>query len=255
LNRECYNHIAMKKNYLKVAYRNFRRFKWNSIFNILGLSLGIACSIYIFTLLKFELGYDRFHNDVDRIYRICQKGISRGETSTYGCVVQKYSDYISENYDGIEYMARFGPNRPVPVSYENKTFVEERHEFVEPDIFNILKTKFLFGDRGSCLDRPNTVVLSERAYKRYFGDRNPMGELIKIDTSFYEVSGVIENLPENSRFKHDFFESWITYENQPGPEGWDRTNRFLHTYIKFKPEANIEAFEECSTPSQKTIRP
>ena len=234
----------MKKNYLKVAFRNFRRYRWNSVLNIFGLSLGIACSIYIFTLLKYELGYDRFHDDIDRIYRICQKSNARGETTTFACAVQKYTDYILENYEGIEYMARYGPNRPATVSYEDRSFIEEKHEFVEADIFRIIKTEFIFGDMETCLDRPNTVVLSERAYNKYFDNENPVGELISIDTVLYEVTGVIRNMPDNSRFQHDFYESWITYENQPGPEGWDRTGRYLMTFIRFRPGASISAFEE-----------
>jgi len=232
----------MKKNYLKVAFRNFRRYSWNSIFNILGLSLGIACSLYILTLLRYELGYDRFHDDIELVYRICQKSTSRGETTTFACTVQKYSDYILENYDGIEYMARYAPNRPATVSYEDRSFIEERHIFVEADIFNIIKTSFIYGNRETCLERPNTVVISERVYNKYFKNRNPLGALINIDTIPYEVTGVIRNLPENSRFQHDFYESWITYENQPGPEGWNRAGRYLMTFIKFKSEANIEAF-------------
>ena len=168
----------------------------------------------------------------------------QGETTTFACTVQKYSDYVLENYDGIEYMARYGPGRPATVTYGDRSYIEEKHEFVEPDIFKIIKTSFIYGDRETCLDRPNTVVISERAYNKYFDNINPVGELINIDTVLYEVTGVIRNMPDNSRFQHDFYESWITYENQPGPEGWDRTGRFLMTFIKFKAGVNIEAFED-----------
>ncbi|HUS86477.1 MAG TPA: FtsX-like permease family protein [Bacteroidales bacterium] len=234
----------MNRNYIKVAFRNFLRYRWNSVFNIMGLSIGIACSIYISILLRYELGYDRFHDDINLIYRIGQKGISRGESSTFACVTEKNSNYILENYDGIEYMARFAPNRPVQVSYDDKSFMEDKHQFVEPDIFHIIKTEFLYGNRETCLERPYTIVLSRTAWQKYFDSSDPMGKLIKVDTSFFEVTGVIEDIPDNSRFRLDFFESWITYINSPAPEGWDRTGRYLHTYIKFKPEANVEAFEE-----------
>ena len=234
----------MKKNYFKVAIRNFIRYKWNSIFNVFGLSIGIACSIYIFTLINYELGYDRFHKDIDLVYRICQKGESRGTTSTFGCVAQKYSDYILENYEGIDFMARYAPNRPEQVVYKDKVYMEARHKYVEPDIFNIIKTKFIYGNRATCLTRPNTVVITNSKAQKYFGNADPTGEVIQIDTAFFEVTGVIEDMPGNSRFKDDFYESWITYINSPGPEGWNRTGRFLTTYIKFNPEANIEAFEE-----------
>ena len=125
----------MIKNYLKIAFRNFIRYKWNSVFNILGLSLGIACSIYIYTLLKYELNYDRFHKDIDLIYRVWQQNESGGEISRFGCVTHKYSDYILENYDGIDAMARYAPNRSAKISYKENSFMEDKHEYVEPDIF------------------------------------------------------------------------------------------------------------------------
>lgn len=233
----------MIKNYVKIAFRNFLRYKWNSVFNILGLSLGIACSVYIYTLLKYELSYDRFHDDIDQIYRICQQKESRGETSRYGCVTHKYSDYILEHYDGIEAMARYAPNRPAKISYKKNSFMEDRHEYVEPGIFSIIKANFIFGDPKTCLDKLHTVVLSNTAYNKYFGSGDPLGEFILIDEVSFEVTGVIEDMPDNSRFRHDFYESWITYINEPAPEGWDRRGRYLTTYIKFKPEANIEAFK------------
>ena len=233
----------MKRNYIKVAARSFIRYKWNSIFNILGLSIGIACSVYIFTLIDYELSYDKFHNDIDLIYRICQKGESRGIKSTFGCVTHKYSDYILENYEGIEYMARYAPNRTTQVIYKDNSFLEARHQYVEPDIFKFINNEFLYGNRETCLDRPNTVVITNSVYKKYFGNADPLGELIKIDTAFFEVTGVINDMPDNSRFKLDFYESWITYINSPD-ENFHREGRFLTTFIKFKPDANIKAFEE-----------
>ncbi len=234
----------MFRNYFKVALKSFARYRWNSLFNILGLAIGIACSVYIYTLIKYELEYDRFHNDIDRVYRLCTRGVSRGETTTFACVTRTYSEYILENYEGIEYMARYGPNRPTQVTYNDISFIENRHQYVESDIFNIIKTDFLFGSKETCLDRPNTVVITESVWNKYFNTENPIGELIKIDTAFFEVSGVIKDMPRNSRFQLDFYESWITYINAPTREGWDPGGRFHTTYIKFKPEANIEAFDK-----------
>lgn len=234
----------MKKDHLKVALRNFIRYKWNSIFNLLGLSFGIACSVYLFILIDYEVGYDRFHDDIDLVFRMCTRSETERAINYFACITQKNSDYIRKNYDGIEYMARYAPNRPAQVTYNDKSFLEARQDYVEPEIFKIIKAEFILGNSETCLDRPNTVVITNSVRHKYFGDSDPLGKLMKIDTLYFEVTGVIRDMPENSRFRHDFYESWITYEKMPAQPGHDITGRFLTTYIKFKPDSDIEAFKE-----------
>jgi len=242
----------MFKNYFKIAVRNLIRHKWNSIFNILGLSVAVTCCVYIFYLLYFEVTYDGYHNDIDRIFRLVQFEKSASRETNFACVPIKNGYYIKTNFDEVENIARIRPNRPTIVKYKDVEYIE-RYYHVENDIFNIFSLPFLKGESSNALDRPFTAVLTQTIASKYFGNENPIGQLIKIDTAFYEVTGVVKDYSWNTRVKIDIMLSWVT--DNPDAATDYRAGGYVQTFIKLKKGINPKQFEARISNVPHTVSP
>jgi putative ABC transport system permease protein len=232
----------MIKNYFKIAIRNLLHYKWNSVFNILGLSIGIACFIYIFFLLKYELNYDGFHKNIERIYRIPMTLKVEGRTTHYAGMPSKYGRYIKNNFDEIEKFARIRPSTTSVFSYKDKKFIEENFKYAEQDILSIFTFDFIYGSPNNALSEPFTAIINENIAYKYFGEENPIGKMLKIDTAYFEVTGVFKELPKNSRLKLDVFLSFVT-GNPDQYNDW-RAGGFTKTFVKLKEGINPSQLEK-----------
>ncbi|OFX88109.1 MAG: hypothetical protein A2W99_10825 [Bacteroidetes bacterium GWF2_33_16] len=221
----------MISNYFLIAFRNLIRHKWNSIFNILGLSIAIACCVYIFYLLHFEFTYDGYHKDIDRLYRLVQFEKSASRETNFACVPIINGYYIKTNFEEVENLARILPTRPTIVKYKDIEFIE-RYYFVENDIFKIFSIPFIKGNPDNALEQPYTVVITKTIADKYFGKDDPMGQLMKIDTAFFEVTGVIKDYTWNTRLKIDIMLSLAT--NNPDAATDHRVLGYVQTFIKLK---------------------
>lgn len=152
----------MFKNYLKIAFRNIIKHKGFSIINIVGLAIGIACSILILLFVTYELSYDKFHEKADRIYRVAVRA-SIGDTK----INQTYSSAVTflkllEDFPEIETGVKFSNNRKTPVLVDKKTFYESRFFSVDSTFFDVFTIPLIHGDPKTVLNRPNTMVLSKK---------------------------------------------------------------------------------------------
>lgn len=206
----------MLKNYFKIAFRNLTRFKVYSFINIFGLAIGIAVCILIFLFVSDELSYDKFHAKSDRIYRVSRSWTDAdGKVNLHlGHLAPAFAPLLKNNFEGIvEYSVRLLSPGDALVSYEDKKIMEQNLFFADEDFFKVFSFKLLAGNRETALSEPNTVVISESAAKRYFGDANPIGRTIRFDSSVdLEVTGVIENAPHNSHFHYEILVSFVTTE-------------------------------------------
>ena len=227
--------VIMFKNYLKITFRNFKRQKGFSFINIFGLATGMACCIFILLFVQYELGYDSYHKDADRIYRIAASVNSQSGLRRFAAVIVELGPTVKEKFPEIEYCTRFRPNRDSRVKYRDRIFKEEAEVFkhTEPDIFNIFKFSFKQGDPMNALVRPYTAVITERIAEKYFGAEEAVGKTLMVDTVSYEITGVIENLPGNSILQSEVLMSWKSIENDVHASGWDGGN--THTFIKIAP--------------------
>ncbi|MCP4724770.1 MAG: FtsX-like permease family protein [bacterium] len=231
-------------NYLKITFRNFKRFKTYSFINIAGLAIGLASCIFILLYIKFELSYDNYHPDSDRIYRVTR--IRRANTNPNPTVFNSNNtiNIIKENFPQVEKAGIFAPAGPsVPVSYNNQAFYEAKIFYAAPDLFEIFSIPFVTGNYTSTLDRPYTGVMSESMAIKYFGDDDPVGKVIKIDTTDFEITGVFKDFPKNSHFKADLLGSWMTIEDIQArfPDvAWMYGRGFA--YIKLREGVNVDEF-------------
>ncbi|MGB3585412.1 MAG: ABC transporter permease [Tunicatimonas sp.] len=210
----------MLRNYWKTAFRTLWKHKSYTTINILGLSLGITCSLVLFLLIRYWLSFDNYHTNRDRIYRIVKESTDLAEGDYMPGVPlplpEAFRTDFSEEVEAVALVAASEwEGTLLTVTDENgeaKSFQEEEHiAYVEPAFFQIFDRKFVMGNAATALDEPNEVVLSERQAKKYFGERDPMGQTITLNREKeLIVTGIMEDYPNNTDFPFDIFFSDLT---------------------------------------------
>ena len=232
----------MLKNYLKIAYRNIRKNKGYTVINVCGLAIGFACCLMVFLFVADELSFDQYHLDKERIYRIAAREASSTTTGEAAKTCAAFSQALKDNYPQIEKLARILPVSDGVVKHGNKNFYEKNRVYSDTDLFSILTIPFIDGNPETALDRPATVVISERMAKKYFENENPLGKTIEINNRGYEITCVVADPPSQTHFKYDFIVSLKTPEGRYPFDAWFLSN--FYTYIKLKPNVNINNFSE-----------
>ncbi|MFC1555838.1 ABC transporter permease [candidate division KSB1 bacterium] len=210
--------FAMFNNYLKIALRNIARQKVFSFINIAGLAVGITCCLLILLYVQDELSYDTFHEKNNRIWRTTIEWFnSDGTTSLYlGHIAPPYKEHLVNTFPEIEQAVRIRSVGGALFQYEDKSFLEERVFFAEENVFDFFTFPMVHGDPATALTKPMDIVITESAAYKYFGESDPMNKSFQVD--FYgtkvnlKVSGVTEDVPENSHWHYDFLISFKTYE-------------------------------------------
>ena len=202
----------MLKNYLTVALRNLLRHKGYSAINVLGLAIGIACCVLILLYVQDELSYDQYHEKKDRIYRVAESATVAGRSIEAAVTPPPWAPVLAKDYPVIEAYTRIKP--PASrwlIRYEEKRFYERYFAFVDSSFFDIFTFPLVQGDAKTVLADPHTVVLSESMADKYFGDENPIGEVITGDDLYeFTVTGVMRDMPKNSHFHFDFLASYAS---------------------------------------------
>ena len=232
----------MFRNYFKIAIRNILRSKGYSLINILGLAIGITCAVLIYLYINFETSFDNYHKDVNRIFRVNTHAVSQVEESSSAKTSGPIGPSLKETFPQIKTYTRILPLSPGLVKYEDKMFYEERM-FADSELFEIFTTTFIRGSKDKVLDRPGTCVITESIANRFFGDENPIGKIILIKSSEYEVTGVITDTPQNSHLKFSVLMSLNTIKERYPWEHWFLVNFF--TYVNtVHPNVEVNKFQK-----------
>ncbi len=240
----------MIKNYLTIALRSFLKHKSFTFLNVVGLSLGMVASLLILQYVKYERGFDTFHNKASDIYRIQYNQLQNGKLR-FECAaaVPAVGPALKNNFPEVKTFTRLFPVSGI-ASYESPergviAFREEKMQITDPAVFEVFDFKLLKGDKATSLQGPNKTVISQRAAKKYFGDEEPMGKTISWDGNRkFEVTGIFENIPDNSHIKFDFMFSYETLNKETQNEsetqwGWYDFN----TYVLLQPGTDVKALQ------------
>lgn len=249
----------MIKHHLRYAVRHLRKKTTYTALNVFGLSIGLACAALIAFWVRAELSYDRFHVKSDRIYRVVSKFTNESSVVEQAITSAPLAPALIKDIPEIEQAVRIDPSDAV-VALGDVSFLEEGL-FTDQSFLDVFDFKLLSGDRKSALKEPYTIILSESMAKKYFGDADPMGQLIKIfaydpdgQGAQYKITGVIENCPANSHFSYDYLISFTTAEiNRPEiltNDHWFNNN--FYTYILLHPDAHAATVQEKITGLLKT---
>jgi len=203
----------MLKNYIKTALRSFRRNKSSFLINVLGLSIGMACSILILLWVQDEWNHDTFHQDIDRIYQVMENQHYGGGsiftvTSTPGILAPALVEEIPE----IEQAVTYTYNENLLFTVGDKS-LKENGIYARKDFFKVFSFDLKVGDEDQVLSKPQSAVISKSLAKKYFDEENPVGKSIEINKDeIYTVTGVFNDIAGNSSLRFDYvfpFEDWL----------------------------------------------
>ena len=236
----------MIKNYFKIAFRNILRHKVFSFINILGLAVGMTACFLIFLYVQFETSYDNFHSKADRIYRIVADVKTPSETITTGLTTDPVAVYVKKDFPEVEASVRVGGDGLL-VHKGNVKFQEKNTVIADSSLFDVFDFPLVYGDKHTALKEPMSIVLSQSAAKKYFGNSNPLGQQVQLSGAAINatITGIMKDIPENSQIKADMFVSMSShkqiYGNPTSDSEW--TNHNYYTYILLKPHTNAKALE------------
>jgi len=231
----------MLLNYLKIILRNFKRQKGFYLINMIGLSIGIACTILIVLFVTYELGYDKYNQHHDHIYRMAVDGIA-GNTMIY----QTYTpaplpEAMYKEFPEIEKITRISTWSEIKTRYQNKVFSEDRVFAVDSTFFEIFSFNMIKGDVKSALKNPYSIVLTESMALKYFGNQNPLNEIMRLDTTNFRITAIIEDVPGQSHFHFDFLVTLTSFDGFYNGTAWWWNN--FRTYLLLNPNTDYLEFE------------
>ncbi len=233
----------MLLSYFRIALRNLVKHKVYTVVNVAGLSVGIACCLFIFLFVHNEMSYDAFFENGDRIYRVRRVGEMNGEKIGIPYVSPPYAPALRNDFpDEIVHAVRVMPERGL-VTYGDKAFQENKLFFTDSTFFEVFSYPLLQGDPRTVLDKPNSLVITPAAARKYFGDADPVGKVLDIDngTYLYEVTGVMAPPPGNAHLDFDFLASTGPFAKKDFFKSWGYNA--LATYVLLADNASASRLE------------
>jgi len=227
----------MLNNLLKHSIRSFKRQRAYVIINILGLSIGIACSLLIALFVINEVSYDKFNVKKDRIFRVILNGKIGGQEITGASTPAIMGPTIPKEFPEVEDFLRMNDLGPTVIEYEKQIYTDKDILEADSSFFNFFSIPVLKGDMKNLLNSPHKVVLSESITKKIFGNVNPIHKTIKIgnDSTMFVVTGVMGDIPETSHFKASMIISFLTNPRSREPV-W--LNNSFSLYLLLKPNTS-----------------
>lgn len=232
----------MIENYFKIAWRNLRKNKTFSVLNIVGLSIGVACSLLIALYVLDELSYDRYNVNADRIYRI-DKQIKFGDFNYNGAGTPAVMGPVfAKDFSQIEHYTRLKANPGVVIRKGGESIREDKVVYADSSLFNVFTLEMIAGDKQTALREPHSVVITESVARTYFSSPDVIGKTLLVNDSLsYKITGVIKDIPRQSHFDFDMFmplcDQWQSTDNS-----WLPTN--FVTYLLLKPGIDSRDFEK-----------
>lgn len=227
----------MIKNILKHSLRALNRQKGYVLINIIGLSIGIACSLVITLFIAHELSYDQFNEKKDRIYQLVLCGKIGGQEMNTNSTCSPIGPAMLKEFPEVEDIVRTNILGEIIVKNNEQSFTE--NAFIEADssFFNIFSINLISGDKKTVLNAPHKLVLSKSTASKIFGKENPIGQSLKIglDSVFYTITGVMEDFPKTSHFDANMIGSFVTNDRANDPQ-W--TSNSFGTYVLLKPNSD-----------------
>jgi len=216
----------MLKNYFTITIRNIKRNLSYTTINVFGLALGITCSLVLFLMITFYTSFDNYHDNKDRIFRVVTSSENNGREDYFAGVPVPLPTAVASEFTGIKHILFIsGDNNVLFTIVENgtpKIFEQENGiAFTDSTYFTFFNRSFLMGDYKTALQQPNQIILSAKTAKKFFGDANPMGQLIKLNNETeLKVTGVMEDYPANTTFPFDMLISYLTIQKEKEEGGW-----------------------------------
>lgn len=248
--RRFSNQLSMFRSNVKVGARNLRRHKVKTAINVTSLAIGLAATFIMTLFISDELSYDKFHEDGERIYRL-SKSYFNGDKMVETVPFRTYLlDRMAEEIPAIESATTLKPfTDQQQMGIGDKVYLEKKVAFVDANFFGFFSFPLLEGNSQTVLTSPYTVVISQRKAQEYFKDKSPIGETITIEGAYdrigfqARITGVFEDMPQNSHFQFDFLVSMKTGELENDRRGI-YSFPIKYGYLKLHPSQRIAVVNE-----------
>jgi putative ABC transport system permease protein len=231
----------MLKNYLRTTLRNLTRNAATSGLNILGLAVGMTAAILIFLWVDNELTFDSYHPGASRIYRVTAYLTSA--KWTWENTPLRLAPSLRNEVPGAEKVASLKTGNTITIEAGGELFDEKQCAYIDSNWFSLFHYDFLAGDATSFFHHPQSLILTESKAKKYFGDKNPIGQTLSIDTIPYRIAAVIRDNPANSSFAFDVLmpiDAWLADSSHRKEDmGWG--NYHYLTFVKLHPDIDTAA--------------
>ncbi|HEA30897.1 MAG TPA: FtsX-like permease family protein [Leeuwenhoekiella sp.] len=233
----------MLRNYFKIAWRNILKNKTIFGINILGLALGIASCFIIGLFVVDELRYDRFNKKADQLVRVVLRANINGEQLKEAIVAAPVAQTFKKDLPQVEDATRLALINNPTVTYKTKTFEDSKMAYVDSNFFSLFTLPIIKGDAINSLKKPGTLVITKTEAKKYFGAENPIGKVLFLKNydKQFEITAVMEDMPQNSHFHFDMFASMVGYETSKSTS-W--VNSGFHTYLLLKKGTDYQQLEK-----------
>lgn len=239
--------FGMYKSYFKIGWRNLLHNKAYSLINIGGLAIGMAFALLIGLWIQYELSFDSFHTNGDRIALVMKNTLFNDEKNTYEGTPFPLHEELKKNYAEVERASKVSWQYERSFTVANKTILQTGI-YVDPDFLEMFSFRLTKGNISSALTDPNSIILTESFAKAMFGDEDPMGKVIRVDNEYdVQVTGVMENVPPNSTLQFSYL---AAYEFEVKHSDFVRNNQtnwgnnFLMNMVELKKGVSMEAFSE-----------
>ncbi|PCI77134.1 MAG: hypothetical protein COB20_08715 [SAR86 cluster bacterium] len=237
----------MFKNYLKITLRNLYREKVYALVNLLGLSVGFACCLTVGLYLKNELSYDLHNTNHENIFRLAEERIAEENTSYSRHIAGAVAPQLVSSYPSVLEFVRFKEFSFSSLSNFFRYGDAGDHEsgilFADQSVFDLFTFDIRYGEPSIALTEPGSIAISESFSRKYFGEKNPVGEILTTDTSSYTVTLVFSDLPDNTHLK---YEALISYTSLPDTNSPRFNDNQHYTYLLMRGGYKAEEFTEIS---------
>jgi putative ABC transport system permease protein len=235
----------MIKSFLTITIRNFLKNSVFSLINITGLALGISCFTIILLFVEYELSYDTFHRDPENVYRIVKNFVNNdGARIPDATTPPALTTALRHERPEVEHATRFFPNwdRKNLLAYGDKRFYEMNLLRIDSNFFRVFDFEFIKGSKEKPFHGIHSILLTETTARKYFGDENPIGKIIRMNINNgtdYQVTGILKDAPANSHFTFDVLIPFESGRNADLDWGWYS----FYTYVRLRPGADPKLFE------------
>ena len=246
----------MLKNFLKIAWRSLRKQATYTTINIIGLTIGLGCCLMIALYVQDELSYDKYHKNIDNIYRVVhgnaedKKGSKNNQNTDYRYQVWGNAPVgaaLKADFPEVKEVVQFSGRSTILLKNGEKIFQEENVFFADSNVFKVFSWPLIAGDPKTALQAPYSAVLTETTAKKYFGNENPIGKILqgggtggRASEGVYKVTGVMKDVPSNSHFTFDALMSMSSFK-QSWAEVFDQWGYVdFYTYFLAAPNTDIK---------------
>jgi len=204
------------------------------ILNVGGLAIGLTSFLFISLYVINELSYDKFHKNYENIYRVKVVGQLSGGVLDQAVTCAPLAGALMSDYPEVLISTRVNRLGAWLIQFGENRFNEDGVLFADSTFFKVFDFKLLKGDPNTALVRPRSMILSEDYARKYFGNQDPLGKqlIVESDTNLYMVTGVVQNVPDNSHIKFDMLASMSTYPGQANNQIWLSNNFYTYFIAK-----------------------